>query len=78
MEKVLGRPASFGTSYMVNRGDKRTNNRTMLPTRSEKIELLKGAGQLKVLAQNNNEVTLSAHESFILGLSRFPLLQYSI
>ena len=28
----LGRPAPFATCYMVGREDKRTNNRTMLPT----------------------------------------------
>ena len=33
MEKVLERPASFVTSYMAGREDKRTNNRTMLPNR---------------------------------------------
>ena len=51
------RPTSFATSFMVGREDKRTNNRTMLPTLKNnaaagyqgpvKIELLKGAGQLK-------------------------------
>ena len=54
-----GRPALFPTSYMVGREDKRTNNRTMLPTLKKKkdnaaagcqgpvkIELLKGAGLL--------------------------------
>ena len=62
MENVLGRPASFVTSYMVGREDKRTNKRTMLPTLKNnaaagykgpvKIELLRSAGQLKVLARN--------------------------
>ena len=28
----LGRPAPFATSYMVGREDKRTNDRTMIPT----------------------------------------------
>ena len=51
-----GRPAPFATSCMVGRGDKRTNNRTMLPALKNnaaagyqgpvKIELLKGAGLL--------------------------------
>ena len=51
-----GRPAPFATSYMVGREDKRTNNRTMLPTLKNnaaagyqgpvKIELLKGVGLL--------------------------------
>ena len=48
------RPAPFAPSYMVGPEDKRTNNRTMLPTLKNnaaagyqgpvKIELLKGAG----------------------------------
>ena len=52
----LGRPAPFAASYMVDREDKRTKNRTMLPTLKNnaaagyqgplKIELLKGAGLL--------------------------------
>ena len=51
-----GRPAQFATSYMIGREDKRTNNRTTLPTLKNnaaagyqgpvKIELLKGAGLL--------------------------------
>ena len=51
-----GQPAQFALSYMVGREDKRTNNRTMLPTLKNnaaagykgpvKIELLKGAGLL--------------------------------
>ena len=51
-----GRPAPFATSYMVGRENKRTNNRTMLPTLKNsaaagykgpvKKELLKGAGLL--------------------------------
>ena len=51
------RPAAFVTSYMLGREDKRTNNRTMLPTLKNnaaadyrspvKIELLKGAGLLR-------------------------------
>ena len=52
----VGRPAPFPTSYMVGLEDKRTNNRTMLPTLKNnaaasytgpvKIELSKGAGPL--------------------------------
>ena len=52
--KKMGRPASFATSYMIGREDKRTNNRTMLPTLKNnaaagyqgpvKRELLKDAG----------------------------------
>ena len=51
-----GRPVPFAPSYMVGREDKRTSNRTMLPTLknnaaagyqgSVKTELLKGAGVL--------------------------------
>ena len=51
-----GRPASFATSQMVDREDKRTNNRKMIPAQKNnaaagyqgpvKIELLKGAGLL--------------------------------
>ena len=52
----MGRPASFATSQMVDREDKRTNKRTMIPTQKNnaaagyqgpvKIELLKGEGLL--------------------------------
>ena len=52
----MRRPTPFATSYMVGREDKRTNNRTKLPTLKHnaaagyqcpvKIELLKGAGLL--------------------------------
>ena len=55
-ELQSGRPAPSATSYMVGLKNKRTNNRTMLPTLknnaaagyqgSVKIELLKGAGLL--------------------------------
>ena len=48
----------FVTSYMVGRGDKRTNNRTVFPSLKNnaaagyqgpvKIELLKGAGLLRI------------------------------
>ena len=58
---ILGRSAPFATSYMVGREDKRTNNRTMLPTLKNntaagyespvKIELLKGARLLFSFAQ---------------------------
>ena len=59
--EVMGRPAQFATSYMIGREDKRTNNRTMLPSLTlknnaaasyqgpVKTELLKGAGLLKVI-----------------------------
>ena len=55
----LWRPAPFVTTYMVDREDKRTNNRAMLPTLKNnaaaghpgpvKIELLKGPGLLSSL-----------------------------
>ena len=51
-----GQPTPFATSYMVGGEDKRTNNRTMIPTLKNnaaagyqgpaKTELLKGAGLL--------------------------------
>ena len=51
-----GGPASFATSYMVRREDRRTNNRTMLPALTHnataackspvRTELLKSAGIL--------------------------------
>ena len=54
---IAGQPAPFQTSYMVDRENKRTNNRTMLSALTNsaatgyqgpvKIELLKGAGLLR-------------------------------
>ena len=57
----MGRPAPFVTPYMVGREDKRTNNRTMLPTlksnpaagyqESSEIELLKGTLPLLYMSE---------------------------
>ena len=54
---IVRRTASFATSYLVGREDKRTDNRTKLSSPKKnnaaavykglvKLELLKGAGQL--------------------------------
>ena len=58
--RILGRHATFVTSYMVGQENKITNNRTMLPTLKNnaaagyqgtvKIELIKGARLLIGLA----------------------------
>ena len=65
-EILLGRPAPFATPYMVGREDKRTKNRTILPTlknnaaagyqNPRKIELLKGAGLLVLLTRRRNNL----------------------
>ena len=60
----MGRPVPFAMSCMVGREDKRTNNRTMLPTLKNnaaagykgpvKIELLKGTGLLSLEKLGNS------------------------